>query len=115
MSRTHDIRAPVSACFDGEVRWVDAGDAASASGGGALALRFLDQRLQFLHRGYGSSPLMGHGVTVGAQRHQIRLRIHLPLVLRERLDVVDLDIAISVVLAVGLVEVKLAHGTGGSV
>jgi nitrite reductase/ring-hydroxylating ferredoxin subunit len=52
---------------------------------------------------------MGYGVAVGAKRDEVRLGIHLSLVLGARLDVVDLDIAVRVVLAVALVEVKLSH------
>ena len=58
---------------------------------------------------------MGHGVTVGAQGHQVSLGIHLSFVLREGLDVVDLDVAVRVGFAVGLIEVELADRTGGSV
>src|SRR5215208_1555043 len=63
----------------------------------------------------GISPPVGHGVAVDVQGHQVRFGIHLPLVLGDGLDVVDLDVAVRVVLAVGLVEVELAHRTGGSV
>ena len=56
---------------------------------------------------------VGHGVAVGAQGHQVRLGIHLALVLGEGLDVVDLDVTVRVVIAVGLVEIEGAHSAGG--
>jgi hypothetical protein len=47
-------------------------------------------------------------VAIGTQGYQVRLGIYLSLVLRERLDVVDLDVAVRVVLAIGLVEIEAA-------
>ena len=44
---------------------------------------------------HGGSPPVGHGVAVGAQRDEVRGRVHCSLVFRERLDVVDLDVTIS--------------------
>jgi hypothetical protein len=58
---------------------------------------------------------VGHSVAVGAQRHQVRLGIHLSLVLREGLDVVDLDVTVCVILAISLIEVERAYCAGGSV
>ena len=58
---------------------------------------------------------MSHSVVVGAQGHQVSFGIHLSFVSREGLDVVELDIAISVLFAVGLIEVELADRTDGSV
>jgi hypothetical protein len=52
---------------------------------------------------------MGYGVAVGAQGYQIRPSIYLALVLGERLDVVDLGVAVRVVLAVGLGVLYTSH------
>ena len=54
-------------------------------------------------------------MAVGAQGYQVGLGIHLSLVLKEGLDVVDLDVTLRVILAISLVEVEGAYRAGDSV
>ena len=58
---------------------------------------------------------MGHGVAVRAQGYQVRLGIHLTLVLREELDMVDQDVTVRVILAINLIEVERAYRADGYV